>query len=97
MSPLNSAEGSLTAIQLREEEGSLPIESIQRTKGRRVKVRSKAMMVGSERKEEKEEKDRTMELNKEEEEVEVEEEEEDHVGAEDSPETSLSIAGVVLR
>ena len=62
ISPLKSAEGSLTAILLREEAGSLPIVSIQRTRGTRVRVRSKAMMVGSERKKEEEE---TKELKKE--------------------------------
>ena len=55
ISALESGGESLTAILLREEAGSLPIVSIQRTRGTRVRVRSKARMVGSERKKEEEE------------------------------------------
>ena len=59
ISPLNPAEGSLTAILFRDEEGCLPIESTQRTRGTRVRVRSRAMRVGSEgNKEEKKTKER---------------------------------------
>ena len=49
MSPLKSAEGSLTAILLREEAGSLPMESIQRTRGTRVRTSRTARWVGLER------------------------------------------------
>lgn len=80
ISALKSGEGSLTAILLREEDGSLPIVSIQRTRGTRVRVRSKAMMVGSERKRMEEE---TKELN-----------EDGHGSAADSPETNLSMLRV---
>lgn len=54
MSPLKLAEGSLTDILLREEPGLLPIVSIQRTRGTRVRVSSIARLIGSESKEEKE-------------------------------------------
>ena len=74
----------MTAILLRDEAGSLPIVSIQRTRGTRVRVRSKAIMVGSERKKEEEE---TKELNKE---VHGEEETTAAAGA-DPPETNSSI------
>ena len=47
--PLKSAEGSLTAILLREEAGFLPIVSIHRTRGTRVIVSSIAMVLGLER------------------------------------------------
>ena len=53
--PLKSPEGSLMAILLKEEAGSLPIVSIQRTRGTRVRVSSMAMMVGLERNKEREE------------------------------------------
>ena len=86
ISALKSAGGSLTAILLREEEGSLPIVSIQRTRGTRVRVRSKATMVGSERKKEEEE---TKELNKE-----VHDEAVAGAAAADPPETKLSIVEV---
>lgn len=92
ISPLNSAEGSLTAILFRKEEGCLPIESTQRTRGTRVKVRSMAMRLGSEGNKEEE---KTKERNEEEEEEE-EEKEEVHGGA-DPPETDLSIFQVVLK
>ena len=64
MSPLKSAEGSLIAIfLLREEAGSFPMESIQRTRGTRVRMRSRAMMVGLEKnKEEEETKERHEEV-----------------------------------
>ena len=69
ISPFNSGEGSLTAILFREEEGCLPIESIQRTRGTRVRVRSIATRVGSEgNKEEGKTKDRNVEEGEEEEE-----------------------------
>ena len=55
ISPLKLPEGSLMAILLKEEPGSLPIVSIQRTRGTRVRVSSMAMMVGLERKKEREE------------------------------------------
>lgn len=84
ISPLNSAEGSLTAILFREEEGCLPIESIQRTRGRRVRVRSRAMRVGSEgNKEEGKTKERSGEGEGE--------------GEADPPESDLSICKVVLK
>ena len=82
ISALRSGEGSLTAMSLREEDGSLPIVSIQRTRGTRVRVRSKAMMVGSERKRKRVEEE-TKELN-----------EEGHGSAADSPETNLSMLRV---
>lgn len=64
MSPLKSAEGSFTAILLREEPGFLPIVSIQRTRGRRTSVSSIAMLVGLESKKEKDEtKEREIEWN----------------------------------
>lgn len=55
MSPLKSAEGSFTAMLLSEEPGFLPIVSIQRTRGTRVRVRKMAMAVGLERNKWKEE------------------------------------------
>ena len=60
MFPLKSAEGSLTAILLREEAGFLPMVSIQRTRGTRVIVSSIAREVGLESNKEKKE---TMEWN----------------------------------
>ena len=53
MFPLKSAEGSLTAILLREEAGVLPIVSTQRTNGTRVIASSIAMNVGLEFKKDK--------------------------------------------
>ncbi len=63
ISPLKSPEGSLTAILLKEDAGSLPIVSIQRTRGTRASVSSTAIAVGLEKKKEKGE---TKEWNKEE-------------------------------
>ena len=62
ISPLKSAEGSLTAMLFEEEAGSVPIESSQRTRGTRVEVRSIAMTVGFERNKEQE---KTKEWNEE--------------------------------
>ncbi len=53
ISPLKSSEGSLTAILLKEEAGSLPIVSIQRTRGTRASVSSTAIAVGLEKKKDK--------------------------------------------
>ena len=61
ISPVKSAEGSLTAMffLLREEPGLLPIVSSQRTRGMRVRVSSIAMLLGWESNKEIEEtKDR---------------------------------------
>lgn len=78
ISPLKSAEGSFTAILLKEESGLLPIVSSQRTRGTRVRVSSITMILG-------------LESNKEREETKDRIKEEAHVVA-DPPETTDSIS-----